>query len=109
MAGIITMQDVLSKENAKHGVDGEPLTLRLKDSTGLYFVELKKNIFLGVLEVRSGGHQAKHGLYEVEIIRQKRLRCLLPKDLAVTKNRLSTDWQDSWVKRLQIVLLPLAF
>ena len=104
MPSFIKLQGVLKKENAALKGDEAAVTLRLKEDVGLYFVELKKGIFIAVIEVKNGGQGAENGLFEVERIRAKRLRRLNLNHKAVIKHGLGTDWNDPWVQRLHRVL-----
>jgi hypothetical protein len=74
----------------------------------LHLAKIKRRVFIAVTEIAPQGLDADDA-YEVEKLRQKRIRLFKPDSNDVTEFNLSTDAGDPWVQRLQRVSINLNF
>lgn len=89
------------KDEDTEMADAEPLPVTSDDPVihPLLFVEIKRGIFVAVVEVASQGLDDSDR-YEVEKLRDKRLRRYDQNSAVVKEFALESDMDDPWVKRL---------
>jgi hypothetical protein len=101
---LITGKAVDEDEDSQMGdTEPQPVTSDEPVIHPVLFVEIKRGIFVAIIEVASQGLEDSDR-YEVEKLRDKRLR-RYDKDSAVVKEfNLESDVDDPWVKRLLQVM-----